>query len=138
MDRPSIPSGSYGGRVQYFEAETLINARPSTVWEVLTDKSNLNVWDSGITDFVGDLRHGGKIRIKTDRGGDRTLRLRVDLIPGETMKWTLRGPLGPCKGVRTVTLTPQGAKTHLKVTVSLGGALHGVLATMMPETGQAL
>ena len=64
MERPSIPTGSLGGRVQYWESETLIIARNSTVWEVLTDKSTLTVWDSGITGLTGDLRHGVNIRIK--------------------------------------------------------------------------
>jgi hypothetical protein len=120
--------------VQFFESETLINARPSTVWDIISDTSNVTVWDSGITDLTGDLRHGGKIRIRTARGGDRRLRLRVDLTPGETMTWTLRGPVGLYKGVRAVTVIPTGAKTRLETTVAFGGPLHRVLARMLPET----
>ena len=123
--------------MQYFESETLINARPATVWDVLTDKSNLTVWDSGIADLTGDLRHGGKIRIKTARSGDRILRLRVDLT-GESMTWTLRGPVRLYTGVSTVIITPEGAKTHLKVTVTFSGPLDLVLARMLPQTDQAL
>lgn len=138
MKRLPNPAGSYCWRVQFFEAEALINARPSTVWDVLTDTSNLTVWDSGITDFAGSLVHGGKIRIKTARGDGRTHRLRVDLKPGATMTWTLRGPLALYKGIGTVTVTPRGAKTQLKATVSFGGPLHRVPARMLPDTGQAL
>jgi hypothetical protein len=59
----SLQTGSWCGRVEFFEAEALINARPSTVWDILTDTSNLTVWESGITDLAGDLRHGEKTRV---------------------------------------------------------------------------
>jgi uncharacterized protein YndB with AHSA1/START domain len=74
--------------VEYFESEALINARASTVWEVITDAGNLTVWQSGITAIDGELRNGGTIRIKTTDGGGRILRFRVQQMPGEVMIWT--------------------------------------------------
>lgn len=95
------------------------------------------MWDSGITDLTGDLRHGGNIWIRSIRGGNRTFRLRVDLMD-ESMTWTSRGPAGLYQGIRTVIITPEGAKTHLLVTVTFTGPLHRVPARMFPETDGAL
>ena len=57
-------------------SEALINARFSTVWDVLTDSGNMTVWNSGITEIDGDLRDGETVRITTLRRG-RPVRARV-------------------------------------------------------------
>jgi hypothetical protein len=56
----------------------------------------------------------------------------------ESMTWTSRGPAGLYQGIRTVIITPEGAKTHLLVTVTFTGPLHRVPARMFPETDGAL
>jgi hypothetical protein len=48
-------------------SEALINARLSTVWDVLTDSGNMTVWNSGVTEIDGDLRDGETVRISTLR-----------------------------------------------------------------------
>lgn len=80
--------------MQILEAGILINARSSTVWDVITDASSYTVWDSGITEIDGDVRNGGTIRIRTTTSGNRRYRLRVEQIPGEVMTWTGGLPLG--------------------------------------------
>lgn len=124
--------------MEAYESDALIKARPSTVWDVLTDTSNLTTWDSGFTGFTGDLHDGGRIRIKSARGGDRTLRIRVSLMAGKSMTWTLRGPFGLSKGVRAVAIEPEQGMTRLKVTVTFTGPLHRVLSRMLPGTEKAL
>ncbi|MEY9776496.1 hypothetical protein ABH915_002104 [Arthrobacter sp. MW3 TE3886] len=104
-------------------AETLINARCSTVWDVITDAQNYTVWESGITRIRGELRSGGTIRIRTLTGGNRSFRLRVRQMPGEEMTWT-RGLL---TGVRTFTLEPLGGMTRLRVNEEFTGPLCGIL-----------
>ncbi|MCO4276029.1 hypothetical protein NG701_16635 [Pseudarthrobacter sp. HLT3-5] len=104
--------------MQILEAGILINARSSTVWDVITDASSYTVWDSGITDassytvwdsgiteIDGDVRNGGTIRIRTTTSGNRRYRLRVEQIPGEVMTWTGGLPLGPVQSVRTFTIS---------------------------------
>jgi hypothetical protein len=54
------------------------------------------------------------------------------------MTWTLLGPVGLFKGVRTVSVSREGEMTRLKVTVSLGVPLSRVAARVLPETDQAL
>ncbi|MDN4645436.1 SRPBCC family protein [Arthrobacter sp. PsM3] len=121
-----------------FEAETLIHARNSTVWEIITDGGNFTVWDSGITRLDGELRHGGTIRVRTRTGGNRTFRLRVRQMPGEVMTWTGGLPLGLLKGVRTFTLTPHGGMTHLHVREEFTGPLLGLLRKALPDVERAL
>ena len=108
-------------------AETLIKARSSTVWDVITDARNFTVWESGITHIRGELRNGGTIRIRTHTGGERTFRLRVQQMPGEVMTWTQGLPLGLLTGVRTFTLEPVGGMTHLLVREEFTGPLCGLL-----------
>ena len=120
------------------EAGTLINARSSTVWDIITDARNYTVWESGITHIRGELRNGGTIRIRTHAGGDRTFRLRVQQMPGEVMTWTQGLPLGLLTGVRTFTLEPLGRMTHLHVREEFTGPLCGLLLwEFVSDTQQA-
>ena len=122
-----------------FDAETLIHARNSTVWEIITDGGNYTVWDSGINRIDGELRNGGTIRVRTRTCGKRTFRLRVRQIPAKEMTWTGGVPLGLFKGVRTLTLTPHGGMTHLHVGVEFSGPLLGRPRHFAPvETGPSL
>lgn len=120
------------------EAETLINARNSTVWEIITDAGNYTVWESGITSIQGEPRNGGTIRIRTRTRGNRTFRLRVQQIPGEVMTWTGGLPLGLFRGVRTFTLSPQRGMTQLRVKEEFSGPLLGLMDKTMADTEQAL
>ncbi|MDP9981298.1 hypothetical protein J2W14_000678 [Pseudarthrobacter oxydans] len=120
-----------------FEAETVINARNSTVWDIITDGGNYPVWDSGITRIDGQLRSGGPIRVRTRTGGNRTFRLRVQQIPGEVMIWTGGLPWGLLKSVCTFTLTPHGGMTHLRVREEFTGPLLGPMWSTVPDLERA-
>ena len=124
--------------MEYFESEALINARASTVWEVITDAGNLTVWESGITAIDGELRNGGTIRIRTPGAGGHTLRLRVEQMPGEVMTWTSGLPLGLLRRVRTFTLSPRAGLTHLKVREEVSGLLAGLRGGIRPDTTRTL
>jgi hypothetical protein len=116
-----------------YEAKALIDARKSTVWDVITDGGNYTVWDSGITHISGELRNGGTIRVRIRTGENRTFRLRVRQIPGEVMTWTGRLAVGLFKGVCTFTLTSHGEKTLLHVRQDLAGPLLGLLWRTLPD-----
>lgn len=124
--------------MEYFASEALINARASTVGEVITDAGNLTVWESGVTAIDGELRNGGIIRIKTADAGDRSLRFRVRQMPGEVMTWTRGLPLGLLKRVRTFTLSPQAGRTHLMVKEQVSGPLAGLAGNTRPDTAHTL
>lgn len=134
------PPGQGQGKSRHsVEAGTLINAWSSTVWDIITDARNYTVWESGITHIRGELRNGGTIRIRTHTGGNRTIRLHVQQMPGEVMTWTQGMPLGLLTGVRTFTLEPVGGgMTHLSVKEEFTGPLCGLLLwEFVSDTQQA-
>ncbi|MBT2552842.1 SRPBCC family protein [Arthrobacter sp. ISL-5] len=102
----------------------LINARTSTVWAVLTDTGDLTVWESGITAVDGELRNGGRVRFHTTGTGRRSVRVRVQQVPGRVMTWTASLPLGLSKTIRTFTLAPAEGKTRFHVKDEHSGLLH--------------
>ncbi|SDK85495.1 Ribosome association toxin PasT (RatA) of the RatAB toxin-antitoxin module [Arthrobacter sp. ov407] len=128
----------YGSSMHCVEAEALIKARGSTVWDIITDARNYAVWASGITHVTGEPRNGGTIRIRTRTGGSRVVRLRVQQMPGEVMTWTGGLPLGLFTGLCTFTLDPEGGMTRLRVNVEFTGLLRGVLWNAVADTQQAL
>lgn len=132
------PSPVYSGLVTYFESAALINARSSTVWEVITDADNFTVWESGIIAVDGELRNGGTIRIKTTDPGRRSLRLRVQQMPGEVMTWTDALPFGLIRRIRTFTLSPRTGLTHLTVKEEVSGPLVRLLGSARSDTAQTL
>ena len=103
-------------------SESLINARLSTVWDVLTDSGNMPVWNSGVTEIDGDLRDGETVRLTTSRRR-RPVRARIRQDSGEVMTWTSALPLRLLRVVRSFTLVPDSGRTLLKVTVEASGPL---------------
>jgi Polyketide cyclase / dehydrase and lipid transport len=120
--------------MESFEAETLILAGVSTVWDIITDGGNYPVWDSGITDVSGKVGHGERIRVRTWDGGKRIFRLRVDQIPEKLMTWTGGLPLGLLKVERTFTLTDYTGITRLSVRDAAKGPLRGLVRKTVPGT----
>ena len=115
-------------------SEVLINARFSTVWDVLTDSGNMTAWNSGVTGIDGDLRDGGAVRITTLRqGGPVQARVRQDT--GGVMTWTSALPMRLLRVVRSFSLIPDLGRTLLKVTVEASGPL---LCWSSPATQQDL
>lgn len=107
------------------EAQSLIRAHSSTVWEVITDAGNFPVWDSGITGISGEVRHGRSVIVRT-RAKPRT-RLRIEQLPGTAMTWTSGIP--PLFSfVRTFILAPEAGTTLLIVRDELRGPLRGFAA----------
>jgi hypothetical protein len=106
------------------EAQNLISARVSTVWDIITDSGNFAVWESGITAVTGELRNGGTMRVGTRHGGSRSVGLRVEQIPGGVMTWA-RVIVSPRLGVfkRTFVLTPKDAMKLLLVRDEISGLL---------------
>lgn len=104
-----LPGQGQGKSRHSVEAATLIEARSSTVWDIITDARNYTVWESGITHIKGELRHGGRIRIRTHTGGHRTFRLHVQQMPGEVMTWTRACPWACSPGCAPSRLNPWAA-----------------------------
>lgn len=120
--RRNSRSGSYPWPMVVCEAEALIIARSSTVWDVITDSGNLTVGDSGIAAGHGDLQDREVVSLRISRQG-RTLRVRIRQNPPEAMTWTAALPLRLFRAVRTFVLIPQDGHTLLRVTDASFGPL---------------
>ncbi|MDQ0819452.1 hypothetical protein QFZ79_001745 [Arthrobacter sp. V4I6] len=120
------------------EAQHLINARSSTVWDIITDAGNLAVWNSGITTVSGEIRNGGTIKIRTRHGGNKRFRLRVQQIPGELMTW--KRVVQPRLGitVRTFVLTSRAGMTLLLVRDESKGPLRDIIPSPFRTTEKDL
>lgn len=123
-------------RMAPVQAQQLINARSSTVWDIITDSGNFEVWNSGITSVTGVIRNGGTIRIRTPHGGGRSFRLRVEQVPGQIMTWTHIAAPGLGATVRTFVLTRRDRMTLLVVSDDTKGPLPGIIGS--PFRGQDL
>jgi hypothetical protein len=108
--------------VRLFHSEVLINARPSTVWNVITDGANFGVWESGLQEAAGRIGSGDKVRI-TPTGRRRPLSLRVHQVDGKVMTLRRRLPLGLWNRTRTYTLTGEASRTRLSITEKHRGLL---------------
>lgn len=79
------------------EATALVNARATTIWDVLTDTSNVTVWESGISAIDREIRHGAWIRIRT-HDSPKSIRLRVQQLPGHIEVCGMLSGDGRCDG----------------------------------------
>lgn len=59
------------------------------------------------------MRDGGTIRISTTGNEGRGLRMRVQQLPGEVMRWEASLPLRLLHRTFTVSLSPEAGQTHL-------------------------
>lgn len=120
------------------ESQQLINARGSTVWDIITDSANLPVWNSGIAAVSGEIRNGGTVRIRTRQGNMRFLRVRVEQIPGEVMTWTRTVLPGLGAAVRTFVLSDHSGMTLLVVRDEFKGPLGGLIRFSFSSTQRDL
>lgn len=121
-----------------FEAETLILAEASTVWNIITDTGNYPVWDSGVTEVTGEMGHGKRIRVRTQDRGKRIFDLRVSQMPGQMMTWRSGLPLGLLQVERRFTLTDYTGITHLNVRDTASGPLCGLVRKAVTGSRPAL
>jgi hypothetical protein len=98
--------------VKFYEASSVIKARPEQIWPVLVDGARYADWDSGIDKVEGRIAPGEKIKVYVKVNPVRAFPVKVaDFEPGRMMRWTGGMPLGLFRGERTYKLTPQGDGT---------------------------
>ena len=98
--------------MKFFEATSLIEANPDTIWAILTDAPNLSRWDSGVERVEGRIAPGETIKVFSKVSPGRAFPVKVtDFTPGRTMRWSGGMPLGLFKGERTFSLTQQDSRT---------------------------
>jgi len=119
-----------------YDATSVIEAAPATIWAILTDAPSYSQWDSGVIRVDGRIAPGEKIELVSEVNPKRTFSLKVtEFRPGDRMTWEGGMPLGLFRGVRTFTLSPQGNGTRFTVREQYTGALLPMIWRTMPDLG---
>jgi hypothetical protein len=98
--------------------ETDVDAPVETVWAVLSDLDAYEEWNPQVTSASGDLREGGRVRIRVAQssGRERSMRATVTAVePERRLEWV--GTVGGSwlfEGRHTVELEPlDGDRTRV-------------------------
>lgn len=120
-----------------YEATSAIAASPEAIWEILTDAPAYSDWDSGVERVEGRIAPGEKIKVVSEANPGRAFPVKVtEFAPGQRMTWSGGMPLGLFKGVRTFTLSPQGAgTTTFNMREEYTGPLLPLIWRSMPDLG---
>jgi hypothetical protein len=125
------------GSMKAYEASSVIEAEPDTIWSILTDARRYSEWDSGVVRVEGTIAPGEKIRVTSAVNARRAFPVKVtQFSPGQIMEWTGGMPMGLFKGVRTFRLTPQGdGVTRFSMREEYTGPLLPLVWRSMPDLG---
>jgi hypothetical protein len=123
--------------VKFFEARSVINARPADIWPVLTDGARYADWDSGVDRVDGTIAPGEKLKVYVKANPGRAFPVRVaEFKPDEMMRWTGGMPFGLFRGNRTYRLTPQDdGTTVFTMREEYTGPLLGLIWRSIPDLG---
>jgi len=119
-----------------YDAEATITAPPETVWAILTDAPGYAAWDSGVQRVEGTIAPGEKLKVVSEANPGRAFPVKVTTFePAQAMTWSGGMPLGLFKGVRTFSLTPDGATTRFSMREEYSGPLLPLIWRSMPDLG---
>ncbi|MCC5857501.1 MAG: SRPBCC domain-containing protein [Ectothiorhodospiraceae bacterium] len=98
--------------MKHLETEILIKGRPEQVWAVLTDFPRYPEWNPFIRQAEGDLRTGGRLRVRIHPPGGRPMTFRPLVRaarPGTELRWQGRVLLpGLFDGEHVFRMEPTG------------------------------
>jgi hypothetical protein len=122
--------------MESYEATSLIDARPETIWAVLTDAPGYADWDSGVVRVEGTIAPEEKIKVVSEANPKRAFPVKVtEFAPGERMTWSGGMPLGLFKGVRTFRLAPEDGATRFTMREEYTGPMLPLIWRSMPDLG---
>ena len=122
--------------MRYYEATSVIDARPEAIWAVLTDAPGYADWDSGVVRVEGTIAPQEKIKVVSEANPKRAFPVKVtEFAPGERMVWSGGMPLGLFKGVRTFRLAPEGDATRFTMREEYTGPMLPMIWRSMPDLG---
>jgi hypothetical protein len=120
--------------MRQYASETTIDAPADRVWEVLTDVGHYPDWDSGVVRVDGTAAPDASLTVVSAANPKRAFPVTVTAFePARRMVWSGGMPLGLFRGVRTFTLTPEGARTRLDVREEYTGPLLPLIWRSMPD-----
>lgn len=120
-----------------YEATSVINATPATVWGILIDGARYPEWDSGVVRVDGRIDSGETIKVVSAAAPDRTFPVKVtEFSPERSMTWSGGMPLGLFKGVRTFQLkSGTDGTTRFDLREAYSGPLLSMMWRSMPDLG---
>jgi hypothetical protein len=122
--------------VKSYDAQATIAAAPETVWAVLTDAPAYAEWDNGVERVEGRIAPGERIKVVSEANPGRAFPVKVTAFePARSMTWSGGMPLGLFKGVRTFSLTPDGAATRFTMREEYTGPMLPLIWRSMPDLG---
>ena len=122
---------------RFFSRETSISTRiqadPTIVWALLTNAADVSRWNSTIISIEGEIKPGGKIKLKSTLDVNRTFNLKVkEFEPERRLVW------GDSMGNRVYTLQPDGGDgVKFTMTEKIGGPLFPLFARFIPPFDEA-
>lgn len=121
----------------FFEASSVIAAKPDEIWAVLVDGPRWTEWDSAVVRVDGTIAPGQKVTVYPEVNPKRGFPVRVvEFEPGRRMVWRGGMPLGLFTGTRTYTLTPRPDDTvRFDMREEYTGPLASLITRSIPNLG---
>lgn len=109
-----------------------IDAKPETVWSILTNGKEYVNWNSTITMFEGNIAKGNNIKLTSYLDDKRVFKLKVkEFVANKKLVW------GDAMGKRTFLLEPYDEGTMFTMTETIGGPFFPLFAKMIPPFDEA-
>ena len=113
-----------------------IQAKPETVWALLTRAADFPRWNSTVKSIEGEIAQGQRLAIRVEVAPKRVFKPRVtEFVAPARMVWS-DGAAPMFKGVRTFTLTPRSdGSTAFAMVEVLSGVMLPMIKGSLPDFG---
>ena len=120
--------------MEFIESSATIAATPAQVWAVLVNGAGWSTWDSGVESVTGTIALGHKISIVSKVVPARAFPVKVVTFDAPTRLVFSGGmPFGLFRGVRTYSLTAEGATTLFRMREEYTGPMLGAIWKSIPD-----
>jgi hypothetical protein len=121
--------------MRYYETSAAIAASPDAVWTVLVDSDHWTAWDSGVQAVEGRIALGERVTIRSAAAPGRAFPVTVTVFePPHRLRFSGGMPLGLFRGVRTYTVTADGASSStFRMREEYSGPLVPLIWRSMPD-----
>jgi hypothetical protein len=117
-----------------YESSASIAAPPERVWALLTDASAYTDWNPAVLKLEGRIAPGEKLKVTSSANPKRAFPVKVTTLEAPSrMVWSGGMPLGLFSGVRTYTLTAEGATTRFHMREEYSGPMAGLIGRSIPD-----
>lgn len=132
MREERITSTENKGELIY-RLEMVLPVNQEEVWKRIANVQEIRSWDSMISEISGEIREGGKVRLRSKISPNQEFRLRIsDVTPQNKMKWS-SGVAPFFKGVRSYHLSRENGQTRLVVEEVFSGWLLPLMKSKLPS-----